>query len=79
MNRISQEILAKERTDLANERTMLSYWRTSLALLGLGIVILKFMPEYQYYAAGAITLSAILFIFSIYRFLTMKKTIEIKY
>ena len=36
--------LALDRTDLANERTLLSYIRTALGVAGLAVVILKFMP-----------------------------------
>lgn len=37
--------LDKLRTNLANERTVLAYIRTSLALLVFGMAAIKFFPE----------------------------------
>lgn len=40
--------LALVRTDLANERTLLAYGRTSLMMAGTGITLIKFFPESQW-------------------------------
>jgi putative membrane protein len=39
-----QQGLAAARTRLANERTLLTYVRTSLALLGFGLALLQLHP-----------------------------------
>ncbi len=36
--------LARDRTQLANERTILSYSRTVLGILGLAVIVYKFVP-----------------------------------
>ena len=42
---ILRDYLARDRTALANERTLLSYIRTAIALLAAGGTLLKFFPE----------------------------------
>ena len=39
-----QQLLAAARTRLANERTLLTYVRTSLALTGFGLALLQLHP-----------------------------------
>ena len=40
-----QQLLAAARTRLANERTLLTYVRTSLALTGFGLALLQLAPR----------------------------------
>ncbi len=40
-----REYFAKLRTALANDRTLLAYGRTSLASIGLGILLLHFVEK----------------------------------
>lgn len=48
------------RTQLANERTLLAYIRTSIGLVAAGVAVLHFFPRGQWgiiaLAAGALTL-----------------------
>ncbi len=69
--------LAQERNHLASERTYLSWVRTSLGILGLGFLILKFIPyhteahieEAKQVGIGLIFLAITLLIFSLITFL----------
>ena len=41
----SRDLLAIDRTHLANERTMLSFLRTALYMIVTGLAIINFYPE----------------------------------
>ncbi|MBT9395017.1 DUF202 domain-containing protein [Hymenobacter sp. NST-14] len=55
-----QQRLAAARTRMANERTFLTYVRTSLAMLGFGLVLIQLHPvragSLGYWAVGAAAL-----------------------
>ncbi|WP_394344886.1 DUF202 domain-containing protein [Gelidibacter salicanalis] len=75
---ILRDYLAIERTRLANERTLLSYIRSSLYLLlgGIAFFQLKNFPDFKYLALLALVFSAIFFIIGIYRFTLLKKSLR---
>src|SRR5690606_1374327 len=78
---ILRDYLAIERTRLANERTLLSYIRSSLYLMLAGIAFfqLKSVPDFKYLAMLSLIFSAIFFIIGIYRFLILKKSLKTLY
>ena len=55
--------LARDRTAMANERTLLAYGRTSLGLLGLAVVIFKFTDPESAMIWGSLSLTAAGFVF----------------
>lgn len=75
---ILRDYLAIERTRLANERTLLSYIRSSLYLLlgGIAFFQLKGFPNFKYLAILALIFSLIFFIIGIYRFTLLKKSLK---
>ncbi|HLT32864.1 MAG TPA: DUF202 domain-containing protein [Aquaticitalea sp.] len=75
---ILRDYLAIERTRLANERTLLSYIRSSLYLLlgGIAFLQLKNFPNFKYLGFSALVFSAIFFIIGIYRFVLLKKSLK---
>jgi len=75
---ILRDHLALERTKLANERTLLSYVRTSLYLLLGGIAFLG-MGDLQKVGYVSLGLSALLVIIGIYRFRQLSKHLKRMY
>lgn len=75
---ILRDYLAIERTRLANERTLLSYVRSSLYLLlgGIAFFQLKNFPDFRYLAMASLVFSAIFFVVGIYRFMLLKKSLK---
>ena len=75
---ILRDYLAIERTRLANERTLLSYVRSSLYLLlgGIAFFQLKNFPDFKYIAILSLVFSAIFFVIGIYRFMLLKKSLK---
>ncbi|WP_417291507.1 DUF202 domain-containing protein [Corallibacter sp.] len=75
---ILRDYLAIERTRLANERTLLSYIRSSLYLLlgGIAFFQLKNFPDFKYLAFLSLVFSAIFFVIGIYRFMLLKKSLK---
>lgn len=75
---ILRDYLAIERTRLANERTLLSYIRSSLYLLlgGIAFFQLNIFPNFKYLAISALVFSAIFFVIGIYRFTLLKKSLK---
>uniref|UniRef100_UPI003517FA41 DUF202 domain-containing protein n=1 Tax=Winogradskyella sp. TaxID=1883156 RepID=UPI003517FA41 len=75
---ILRDYLAIERTRLANERTLLSYIRSSLYLLlgGIAFFQLKEFPNFKYLAILSLAFSLIFFIIGIYRFTLLKKSLK---
>jgi putative membrane protein len=70
--------LARQRTEMANERTLLSYVRTALGLLAIGIPAVWWFDESVIQALGVVSLimgMAFLGI-GIRRFLTLKAEIN---
>ena len=75
---ILRDYLAIERTRLANERTLLSYIRSSLYLLlgSIAFYQLKEFPNFQYLALTALIFSAIFFMIGVYRFIILKRSLK---
>lgn len=75
---ILRDYLAIERTRLANERTLLSYIRSSLYLLlgGIGLFQLKNVADFKYLAILSLVFSAIFFFIGVYRFTLLKKSLK---
>ncbi|MBF9239427.1 DUF202 domain-containing protein [Hymenobacter sp. BT683] len=70
--------LALQRTRLANERTFLTYVRTSLAMLGFGLVLIQLHPSRTgLLGYGAITAAALMIVTGWLRFRKRRKEIEI--
>ena len=78
---ILRDYLAIERTRLANERTLLSYIRSSLYLMlgGIAFFQLKNFPDFKYLAMLSLFFSAIFFVIGIYRFTLLKKSLKTLY
>ncbi|MGH7337905.1 MAG: YidH family protein [Myxococcota bacterium] len=67
-----------ERTSLANERTLLAYVRTALALAGGGAVLLQFFPDHPSLLGLAWSLVAVggaALAIGVYRFLAVRRRI----
>lgn len=75
---ILRDILALERTRLANERTLLTYARTSLYLVVGGVALIKLEEFDNTKAIGVAILvgSVLLFLFGIYRYIRLRKKIK---
>ena len=75
---ILRDYLAIERTRLANERTLLSYIRSSLYLLlgSIAFYQLKEFSNFHYLALTALIFSAIFFIIGVYRFIILKQSLK---
>lgn len=75
---ILRDYLAIERTRLANERTLLSYIRSSLYLMlgGIAFFQLKSFPDFKYLAMVALFFSALFMIIGIYRFMLLKRSLK---
>lgn len=75
---ILRDYLAIERTRLANERTLLSYIRSSLylSLGGIAFFQLKDFPNFKYLAIISLVFSAIFLVIGIYRFTLLKKSLK---
>ncbi|WP_241485229.1 DUF202 domain-containing protein [Psychroserpens damuponensis] len=75
---ILRDYLAIERTRLANERTLLSYIRSSLYLLlgGIAFFQLKEFSNFKYLALVSLIFSGVFFVIGIYRFTLLKKSLK---
>ncbi|TYA52473.1 DUF202 domain-containing protein [Formosa maritima] len=75
---ILRDYLAIERTRLANERTLLSYVRSSLYLLlgGIAFFQLKEFANFQVLGLLSLLFSALFFIIGLYRFVLLKKSLK---
>lgn len=75
---ILRDTLALERTRLANERTLLTYGRTSLYLVVGGVALLKVEQFENTKAIGIaiLILSLLLFLFGVYRYVRLRKKIK---
>ncbi len=75
---ILRDYLAIERTRLANERTLLSYIRSSLYLLlgSIGFFQLKDFPNFRYLALVSLVFSVIFILVGIFRFRLLKKSLK---
>ncbi|MCL5130354.1 MULTISPECIES: DUF202 domain-containing protein [unclassified Algibacter] len=75
---ILRDYLAIERTRLANERTLLSYIRSSLYLLlgSLAMYEIKEFPNFRYLTIIGLVFSALFFVIGIYRFSLLKRSLK---
>ena len=75
---ILRDYLAIERTRLANERTLLSYIRSSLYLLlgSIGFYQLKDFPNFKYLALASFIFCIIFFVIGVFRFRLLKKSLK---
>ena len=75
---ILRDYLAIERTRLANERTFLSYIRSSLYLLLASIAFFQLIdfPNFEYLAIISLVFSIVFFVVGIYRFVLLKKSLK---
>ena len=74
---ILRDYLAIERTRLANERTLLSYVRSSLYLLGaIALYQLKEFANFEYLALVALIFCVIFFVIGVYRFTLLKRSLK---
>ena len=71
-------MLALGRTMMANERTLLSFVRTSLGLLGGGIALIKFLEHPGFVALGWILVvaSVVFLIWGIKRYRYIKRLLQ---
>lgn len=75
-----RDYLALVRTDLANERTMLAYGRTSLMIAATAITIFKFFPDasgVRSLALGLAGISIVLIVIGIWRFVSLRRRLRI--
>ena len=77
---ILRDVLAVERTRLANERTFLAYFRSCVIFLGTGLSIIHihFFEEVTYLGWGFVLLSPIMFLIGLYRLISVRKSIKTK-
>lgn len=73
--------LAIERTKLANERTFLAYFRTSVIFLATGLSLekIELLDEVKFLGIWLILLAPLLFGLGLYRFLRVKRKIRASY
>lgn len=78
---ILRDFLALERTKLANERTLLTYTRTSLYLLLAGIAILQLQgfDSIKWIGFLSIVLSILLIMIGVVRFYHLKSSLKKHY
>lgn len=72
---ILRDYLALERTKMANERTLLSYIRSSLYLLlgGIGLIQLEGFESIHFLGYIALSFTLILGVIGVYRFNLLKR------
>ncbi|PCI11539.1 MAG: hypothetical protein COB73_01730 [Flavobacteriaceae bacterium] len=72
------DVLAIERTRLANTRTFLAYFRSSVFFLATGLSFIKinFFDDVSYLGWGFIILAPLLFLLGLYRRITVNKSIN---
>lgn len=72
------DLLAIERTKLANERTFLAYFRTFIVLLSSAIAIIKLevLEEIRFLGYGLLVVSPIVLLVGVMRFFYVKKHLK---
>lgn len=71
--------LALIRTDLANERTLLAYLRTSLMVFGTGATLIKFFADSDWLCQtgwGLVVAGLFVGVLGVIRFLLMRKRLR---
>jgi putative membrane protein len=75
-----RDALAFDRTILANERTLLSYLRSAMALLAVGVTLIKFFPQDKILNLSGIVmfiLGVIVVILGLFRFFKVRKSLKL--
>ncbi len=72
-----RNVLAIIRTQLANERTLMSYYRSAMALLGLSAFVFKFYSHPVFYIISGIflILAIVMAVYGITRYYKFKKKV----
>ncbi len=72
------DLLAIERTKLANERTFLAYFRTFIVFLSSGLAILKLalLNDIRFLGYLFLIIAPLLLFIGIFRFFTMKSRLK---
>ena len=72
------DLLAIERTKLANERTFLAYFRTFIVFLSSGLAILKLdlLNDIRFLGYMFLIIGPFLLLMGIFRFFTMKSRLK---
>lgn len=80
-NLIIREYLAKERTDLAVDRTFLAYLRTSMTIAVVGISLLKLFQGNLAKFTGLFLISSaiVLFIFGFFKSNLLRKKVDSRF
>ncbi|HKL02295.1 MAG TPA: DUF202 domain-containing protein [Cryomorphaceae bacterium] len=75
---ILRDYLAMERTKLANERTLLSYIRSSLYLLvgGIALIQLEGFERVQYLGYVSLCLTVVFLLVGLYRFIKLNRILR---
>lgn len=75
---ILRDTLAIERTKLANERTFLAYFRSSIFFLGTGLSIIhiNFFEQVNYLGWFFVGMSPLIFGIGLYRLITVRRSIS---
>lgn len=75
---ILRDHLSVVRTRLANERTLLSYIRSTLYLFIGGLALLQVEPMWRIHWVGrvSITLSVLFLLFGVYRYITLRRQLN---
>ncbi len=71
--------LAYDRTKMANERTILSYFRTFIGVEGAGAALIKLfndVPETKIFATALFLMGPIILFFGISHFLKVKRDLK---
>ena len=78
---ILRDLLAIDRTRLANERTFLSYLRTAIMMAVSGITFLKLLPEFpvlRYIGYALLPLSLVVFLIGAFQFFKYRGRITLE-
>lgn len=71
------EEYAKKTTLLAQERTMLAYWRTALTMIALGLLVAKFFNSASFIIAGLlVAVGCILFFYGTKKYLIRAENLK---
>ncbi len=75
---ILRDLLAVERTKLANERTFLAYFRSSIVFLatGVSVISIHLFEKVDYLGWGFIVLAPMLFFIGLHRLISVRKKIK---
>lgn len=77
-NRKLNDTLAIERTKLANERTLLAYFRTFIIMISSGLAIMKLaiLHQLDFLGISLIIIAPLMMAFATYRYYFVKRKIR---